>query len=1294
MKSRLKKQRQSRWFHKCIAQNTRPTPLFEKLEERQLMSGAMYVGTNLESVVPSSSGDVWVPNASSPQGGWYDSLPADSTPFNDLMKNANWTSTDTDAVTRITFRSGAGLYTLKASGNGTISFGDPNLANNGRQEFSFDGNNQTRTLQVVGNASFFANVKIESGSLSNISLVKQGLTGTFDTHFTDVLQPFSTLRFMDWGRTNNSELTTWDQRVHTTDYQGITGHEGVENDATRITVGVALEYMVELANQTGQNAWFTVPAEVDDDYIAQMALYIKNNLDPNLKAFIEYSNETWNTQFSSYHYAVIQGEAQGWGTGHSAGNRWVAHRSAAIWKIFTDVFDENGQNPGQSTNRLVKVIGSQSNAVSVTEQRLAAFKDTTYNPDQIMPDAVAIAPYFTKPDVISRHLTGTTPATLAFTAEFQNLENDEARKNKILSDVHNEISEHLDNIIDAHKTITDANGLWLTAYEGGQHLTASGFVNDQYQPLHAEDMKELIEILVAANRDPQMYDLYSTYLNTLRDKGISLYNNFTATYAPGKWGSWGLKEHQDQPISQAHKYRATQDWVTNAPASSFNLAPIARTNGTNNQIVAIADNSGNATIQLDGTASSDLDGTLNRNSSYQWMLDGQTVSNQAAFSHLLAVGNYTFALTVTDNQGATNTRTVDVIVTPEGAGGTVVQSNFVGNTANFQNNAGIALVEILTGSWMQRKANDNGVVFRSTHDTIEQSPFNTNQYLAFKATPHSDKTVDYRGTTFDFTINRPSYHSHRQFILKSSIDGFNQAIGLPMPAFNDHGADADQAFKITLPASDIYQTSQPVEFRLYAYGSSYGHDTRLKAITLHGSVADNGSTPNPDPNTDDVNIVSDFSDNSAGGWSFGAGTANVVTANGLGFTAHHSSDQTESSKAVALSSDLYIQRTLAAGNDLRGAQLDFTMERYNWNSARRFFVTANGVEIYDSGTAFTGTGEHDFSTTLGQQSALDGSQPIDFKIYTYGGFWYGQTTLRAFSLQGVSSPSNQAPNAIASNVNRVGPGNVVLNASASSDPDGDNLSFVWKNSNGNIVGNTALVTTAINVGSHPFTVTVTDGDLTATRTITATATPANDDNDDGNDDGNDNASGTHDTRVVLRFDDLHTTRRPLNPDANETSAPPRVDFTIRNRSNNIRNHNSSDRDRDRNESDRDSGFYTYRADTPSRSMWSTEPKAAKQRFNWSFMKHFFAAIPHDAKLSDTQKSHPSVNPRQAASPKPSDSIEADNNLLDELWADHPLRQTRTPHGEAQAAEIPTDEQTPANPNTPTAPEAQAGVSPN
>ncbi|HEV2489900.1 MAG TPA: PKD domain-containing protein [Candidatus Acidoferrales bacterium] len=78
-----------------------------------------------------------------------------------------------------------------------------------------------------------------------------------------------------------------------------------------------------------------------------------------------------------------------------------------------------------------------------------------------------------------------------------------------------------------------------------------------------------------------------------------------------------------------------------------------------------------------------------------------------------------------------------------------------------------------------------------------------------------------------------------------------------------------------------------------------------------------------------------------------------------------------------------------------------------------------------------------------------------------------------------------------------GPGGarVTLDGSKSSDPDGDTLSFVWKDEAGNVVGMTAVAQLTVTVGTHTFTLIVTDSaglsDTATTQvTVGGTAPPS------------------------------------------------------------------------------------------------------------------------------------------------------------------------------------------------------------
>ena len=215
--------------------------------------------------------------------------------------------------------------------------------------------------------------------IRNIRVIMPGFETVYETQpfhptYVDFLRNFSMFRFMDWGQTVESPPGVWAQRTTTA-------------SATQASLkGVALEYMIEIANTVGANAWFNVPQTATDDYVAQMAQLIRDQLRPDLKAYIEYSNEVWNPSFSANAYAREQGLALGLdGDPYIAALRFHSQRSVEVFNIFEREFG--------STSRIVRVMGAQVDGEPGASEWFAqqvldwqnAFEKT---------DAYAVAPYF------------------------------------------------------------------------------------------------------------------------------------------------------------------------------------------------------------------------------------------------------------------------------------------------------------------------------------------------------------------------------------------------------------------------------------------------------------------------------------------------------------------------------------------------------------------------------------------------------------------------------------------------------------------------------------------------------------------------------------------------------------------------------------------------------------------------------------------------------------------------------------------------------------------------------------
>ncbi len=134
----------------------------------------------------------------------------------------------------------------------------------------------------------------------NIQLRMPRTSTTFNRHLLTFLRGFDCIRWMDLMRTNSSPISVWSQRTSTSYY------------SQAQTTGVAYEYLIQLNNRVRKDAWVNIPHAADNNFIAQFAALLRDQLNPSLKIYVEYSNEVWNRDtlhFNQYTYARQQGVA-------------------------------------------------------------------------------------------------------------------------------------------------------------------------------------------------------------------------------------------------------------------------------------------------------------------------------------------------------------------------------------------------------------------------------------------------------------------------------------------------------------------------------------------------------------------------------------------------------------------------------------------------------------------------------------------------------------------------------------------------------------------------------------------------------------------------------------------------------------------------------------------------------------------------------------------------------------------------------------------------------------------------
>lgn len=402
-----------------------------------------------------------------------------------------------------------GEYTVLYEGEGRIAFGLNTV----------DVVSEEAGRMVIvpnGNGGIFLEIRETNPAnpIHNIRVIMPSFEANYETQlfhplFLERLQDFEVLRFMDWMNTNHSTIVTWDERPQVS-------NPNYEN-------GVPVEVMVQLANTLGVDAWFNMPHQANDEYVRNFATYVRDNLNPELKVYIEYSNETWNSQFPQANYVIEQGTALGLSSdAFQAGFFFHARRAVEMFAIWEDVFG--------GTDRLVRVLASQA-ANAWTGEQVMDFENAAENAD-----ALAIAPYF------GAYLGD--PSTMDTVANFT--------VDELLAASREHIMGEVSDWITANAEAANQRGLELIAYEGGQHLV--GYFG-------SENNEALTGLFLAANRAPEMQAIYMDYLNQWQSLGGGLFVNFSYVDGYSQWGSWAVLEYQDQSIEEAPKYAALMEYI-------------------------------------------------------------------------------------------------------------------------------------------------------------------------------------------------------------------------------------------------------------------------------------------------------------------------------------------------------------------------------------------------------------------------------------------------------------------------------------------------------------------------------------------------------------------------------------------------------------------------------------------------------------------------------------------------------------------------------------------------------------
>ncbi len=417
------------------------------------------------------------------------------------LSEDNYPLADADAVS---FLRGYpdGIYTLKYEGQADIRFtgiaaivpGSGKRSGNvttGQVKLQHAGPEDILSLQVRGLDA--------KNPLKKLQLICPGYadaTAVFRTEFVRRVRPFPTIRFMDWGQTNNNPLAEWARRPTPAMFSRTSAK------------GIPVEEMVALANLIKRNVWINVPLTANDDYIKQLATYLRDHLHKGATIHVEYSNEVWNFSFQQAKDNLFAARANGGLTKPDDFGRCAQNAADHLGKIavmFKQVFGN-----AEFEKRVRPVIGGFI-ANTYWAQMQLDFLNANY-PGLVK--ELAIAPYFgVEGDIKAADAPGATA-------------------DQLFAACNDWIDTKILEWVKAHAKLAQDNNLALVAYEGGVHLTATNGLN--------EKTKQQMQY------DPRMPRTLNHLLDVWTSNGGGMFCQFGHIGPYSKFGYWPLLESPDQ----------------------------------------------------------------------------------------------------------------------------------------------------------------------------------------------------------------------------------------------------------------------------------------------------------------------------------------------------------------------------------------------------------------------------------------------------------------------------------------------------------------------------------------------------------------------------------------------------------------------------------------------------------------------------------------------------------------------------------------------------------------------------
>jgi hypothetical protein len=411
-----------------------------------------------------------------------------------------------------------GTYKLSFTGRATVD----TVSSPARVEhLAYDPKTDRWSADVVVSArpgegaQLFLSFTNTAGGVRDVKLIRPGYAddaAVFTKEILAALEPFGTLRFMDYLDTNDSTLVNWSDRTTPASARYSDG-------------GAPYEHAIGLGNRTGKDVWLCVPHGATDDFVRELAKLVKRDLRPELNCYVEFSNEVWNGQFKQHKANREAAEAEvaagdaGLSEDGKAPNKYywawrrVGKRTADISRIFGEEF-----GAGAINGRVRVILSGQHVNPKVLEEELEYIEQRVAPPKQVI-WGIATAPYFGH----DKALVARADLTIDDVC------------NVLLARVTAGNNKHVQNLLKLARKYE----VRPIAYEGGVDLGQKA---------------ESLEAKVAAQFDPRAGQAVEQYLRNWFEAGGQefLYYSHVSRYT--KYGFWGLTD--DLRRMDVPKFRA------------------------------------------------------------------------------------------------------------------------------------------------------------------------------------------------------------------------------------------------------------------------------------------------------------------------------------------------------------------------------------------------------------------------------------------------------------------------------------------------------------------------------------------------------------------------------------------------------------------------------------------------------------------------------------------------------------------------------------------------------------------